>query len=63
MIKTAFSTQSSLYSNDAVISVVTGCGHISGGKDYRGLKEEIKVGDENLLMDGGKMGVGEIYHQ
>ncbi len=30
--------------NDAVISMVTGCGHILGEKDYRDSKEEIKAG-------------------
>lgn len=31
--------------NDVVISMVTGCGHILGEKDYRDSKEEIKAGD------------------
>lgn len=30
--------------NDAVISMVTGCGRISGEKDYRDLRKKLKLG-------------------
>lgn len=33
-----------------------GRGHISGGKDYRGLKKEIKAEEQNFLKDEEKMG-------